>query len=52
VLVQAPFRLSWGCDGDKNGQYKHDFVSFEKGDIKTAERSKKQVVICVHCDPY
>jgi NAD+ kinase len=50
--VQAPFRLSWGCDGDKNGQYKHDFVSFEKGDIKTAERSKKQVVICVHCDPY
>ncbi|KAL6610139.1 hypothetical protein ACP70R_040108 [Stipagrostis hirtigluma subsp. patula] len=42
---KAPFRLSWGCDGDKNGQHKHDFVSFEKGDIKTAERSNKQILL-------
>nr|CAB3461617.1 unnamed protein product [Digitaria exilis] len=42
---EAPFRLLWGCDGDKNGQHKRDFVSFEKGDIKTAERSNKQVIL-------
>lgn len=40
---KASFRLSWGCNGNKNGQHKHDFVSFEKGDITTAERSSKQV---------
>ena len=40
---KASFKLSWGCNGDKNGQHKHDFVSFEKGDITTAERSNKQV---------
>jgi NAD+ kinase len=40
---KASFKLSWGCNGDKNGQHKHDFVSFEKGDITTAERSSKQV---------
>ncbi|GJN16689.1 hypothetical protein PR202_gb03708 [Eleusine coracana subsp. coracana] len=39
---KASFKLSWGCNGDKNGQHKHDFVSFEKGDITTAERSNKQ----------
>ncbi|OEL22759.1 putative NAD kinase 3 [Dichanthelium oligosanthes] len=42
---KAPFRLLWGCDGDKNGQHKRDFVSFEKGDIKTAERSNKQILL-------
>ena len=40
---KASFKLSWGCNGDKNGQHKHDFVSFEKGDITTTERSNKQV---------
>ena len=35
-FLQAPFKLSWGCNGDNNGQHKHDFVSFEKGDITTA----------------
>ncbi|ONM34382.1 NAD kinase 1 [Zea mays] len=40
---KASFKLSWGCNGDKNGQHKHDFVSFEKGDITTAERSNKQM---------
>ncbi|PWZ08699.1 putative NAD kinase 1 [Zea mays] len=42
---KAPFKLSWGCNGDKNGQHKHDFVSFEKGDITTAERSNKQILL-------
>ncbi|KAM0874090.1 hypothetical protein ACQ4PT_037658 [Festuca glaucescens] len=42
---KAPFRLSWGCNEDKNGQHKHDFVSFEKGDITTAERSNKQILL-------
>jgi NAD+ kinase len=42
---KASFKLSWGCNGNKNGQHKHDFVSFEKGDITTAERSNKQVEI-------
>ncbi|KAG8085444.1 hypothetical protein GUJ93_ZPchr0010g9721 [Zizania palustris] len=42
---KVPFRLSWGCNGDKNGQHKHDFVSFEKGDITTAERSNKQILL-------
>ncbi|PNT73621.1 hypothetical protein BRADI_2g61240v3 [Brachypodium distachyon] len=42
---KASFRLSWGCNGDKNGQHKHDFVSFEKGDITTAERSNKQILL-------
>ncbi|RWW34760.1 hypothetical protein BHE74_00002975 [Ensete ventricosum] len=31
--------LSWGCNGDKSGQQKHEVVSFERGDITTAERS-------------
>ncbi|VAH69487.1 unnamed protein product [Triticum turgidum subsp. durum] len=42
---KASFRLSWGCNGNKNGQHKHDFVSFEKGDITTAERSSKQILL-------
>ncbi|KAM0838080.1 hypothetical protein ACQ4PT_061217 [Festuca glaucescens] len=42
---KAPFRLSWGYNEDKNGQHKHDFVSFEKGDITTAERSNKQILL-------
>uniref|UniRef100_A0A0D9ZYM5 NAD kinase n=1 Tax=Oryza glumipatula TaxID=40148 RepID=A0A0D9ZYM5_9ORYZ len=42
---KAPFKLSWGCNGDNNGQHKHDFVSFEKGDITTAERSNKQILL-------
>ncbi|KAL6853912.1 hypothetical protein ACP4OV_019941 [Aristida adscensionis] len=42
---KASFKLSWGCNGDKNGQHKHEFVSFEKGDITTAERSNKQILL-------
>uniref|UniRef100_A0A0D9WG19 NAD(+) kinase n=1 Tax=Leersia perrieri TaxID=77586 RepID=A0A0D9WG19_9ORYZ len=42
---KAQFKLSWGYNGDSNGQHKHDFVSFEKGDITTAERSNKQILL-------
>ncbi|KAJ3676271.1 hypothetical protein LUZ60_003683 [Juncus effusus] len=45
VTRKASFRLSWGFNGDQNGQHKHDFVSFEKGDITTAERSNKQILL-------
>lgn len=42
---KASFRLSWGCNGEKSGQHKHDIVSFEKGNITTAERSSKQILL-------
>ncbi|KAJ4772626.1 NAD kinase [Rhynchospora pubera] len=45
VARKASFRLSWGCNGEKNGQHKHDVVSFEKGDITTASRSNKQILL-------
>ncbi|KAF8403775.1 hypothetical protein HHK36_011880 [Tetracentron sinense] len=40
---KASFKLSWGCNGEKSGQHKHDIVSFERGNITTAERSSKQI---------
>jgi NAD+ kinase len=41
---QASFRLAWGCTGKKaSRRHKHDFVSFECGNITTASRSSKQV---------
>ncbi|KAL5995245.1 hypothetical protein ACLOJK_025303 [Asimina triloba] len=40
---KARFSLAWGCDGEMNGQHKHDIVSFERGNITTAARSSKQV---------
>nr|DAD29646.1 TPA_asm: hypothetical protein HUJ06_031114 [Nelumbo nucifera] len=43
VTRKASFKLSWGCNGEKNGQHKHDIVSFERGNITTAERSSKQI---------
>ncbi|XP_010246730.1 PREDICTED: NAD(H) kinase 1-like isoform X2 [Nelumbo nucifera] len=43
IMRKASFRLSWGCNGEKNGQHKHDIVSFERGNITTAERSSKQI---------
>ncbi|KAL5719869.1 NAD(+) kinase [Ranunculus cassubicifolius] len=41
IRRKASFRLSWGCNG--SGQHKHDIVSFERGNITTAERSSKQI---------
>ncbi|KAK4407423.1 NAD(H) kinase [Sesamum angolense] len=39
----ASFKLSWCCKGEKSDRHKHDIVSFEKGNITTAERSSKQI---------
>lgn len=46
-MKQASFKLSWRCKGEKSDQKKHDIVSFEKGNITTAERSSKQVCLLV-----
>ncbi|KAM7523433.1 hypothetical protein LguiA_013335 [Lonicera macranthoides] len=40
---KASFKLSWCCKGEKSDQHKHDIVSFERGNITTAERSSKQI---------
>ncbi|KAK9273793.1 hypothetical protein L1049_018603 [Liquidambar formosana] len=42
-MRKASFKLSWWCKGEKSDQHKHDIVSFEKGNITTAERSSKQI---------
>ncbi|XP_042955639.1 putative NAD kinase 3 isoform X9 [Carya illinoinensis] len=50
-LRQASFELSWCCKGEQSDQHKHYIVSFERGNIITAERSSKQVpgiLICPH----
>ena len=42
--MQASFKLSWGCKGQQaNDQHKKEIVSFESGNITTADRSSKQV---------
>ncbi|KAF7833700.1 NAD(H) kinase 1 [Senna tora] len=43
TVRKASFKLSWCCKGEQSDQYKHDVVSFEKGNITTAERSSKQI---------
>ncbi|XP_042015723.1 NAD(H) kinase 1-like [Salvia splendens] len=43
MMKKASFKLSWYCKGDKSDRHKHDVVSFEKGNITTAERSSKQI---------
>ncbi|XP_060197206.1 NAD(H) kinase 1 isoform X8 [Lycium barbarum] len=43
MIRKASFKLSWCCKGEKSDQKKHDIVSFEKGNITTAERSSKQI---------
>ncbi|XP_050370584.1 NAD(H) kinase 1 isoform X1 [Argentina anserina] len=40
---KASFKLSWCSKGDQSDQHKHDIVSFERGNITTAERSSKQI---------
>ncbi|KAG6588197.1 NAD(H) kinase 1, partial [Cucurbita argyrosperma subsp. sororia] len=40
---KAPFKLSWCCNGEHSDRHKHDVVSFEKGNITTAERSSRQI---------
>ncbi|KAI3518267.1 hypothetical protein L1887_06802 [Cichorium endivia] len=40
---KASFKLQWCSKSKKDDQHKHDIVSFEKGNITTAERSSKQI---------
>ncbi|OMP09550.1 hypothetical protein COLO4_05366 [Corchorus olitorius] len=42
MMRKASFKLSWWCKGENGDQHKHDIVSFEKGNITTAERSSRQ----------
>ncbi|XP_010545595.1 PREDICTED: NAD(H) kinase 1 isoform X2 [Tarenaya hassleriana] len=48
---KASFKLSWGCKGQTNDQHKHDIVSFERGNITTAERSSKQISLTWESGP-
>ncbi|KAL5567094.1 hypothetical protein UlMin_030258 [Ulmus minor] len=50
-MRKASFKLSWCCKGDQSDQQKHDIVSFEKGNITTAERSSKQISLKWESDP-
>ncbi|XP_027354601.1 NAD(H) kinase 1 [Abrus precatorius] len=43
MVRKASFKLSWCCKGEQSDQHKHDVVSFERGNITTAERSSKQI---------
>ncbi|CAL0304333.1 unnamed protein product [Lupinus luteus] len=43
MIRKASFKLSWCCKGEQSDQQKHDIVSFERGNITTAERSSKQI---------
>ncbi|GAU35762.1 hypothetical protein TSUD_61220 [Trifolium subterraneum] len=43
MVRKASFKLQWYCKGEKSDQHKHDIVSFERGNITTAERSSKQI---------
>ncbi|KAL8262681.1 hypothetical protein R6Q59_024030 [Mikania micrantha] len=45
LIRKASFKLHWSCKGETNDQHKHDVVSFEKGNITTAERSSKQICL-------
>ncbi|GLJ13752.1 hypothetical protein SUGI_0219500 [Cryptomeria japonica] len=41
---KASFTLAWGSNGENN-KHKHDVVSFESGNITTAARSHKQIML-------
>ncbi|KAI9075067.1 hypothetical protein K1719_042965 [Acacia pycnantha] len=43
MIRKASFKLSWCSKGEQSDQHKHDIVSFERGNITTAERSSKQI---------
>ncbi|XP_023641184.1 NAD(H) kinase 1 isoform X3 [Capsella rubella] len=48
---KASFKLSWRCKGMANDQHKKEIVSFERGNISTAERSSKQISLTWESDP-
>ncbi|KAL8527497.1 hypothetical protein ACS0TY_005367 [Phlomoides rotata] len=52
MMRKASFKLSWCCKGEKSDRYKHDIVSFEKGNITTAERSSKQISLKWESPPH
>lgn len=51
IMRKASFKLSWCCKGENSDQHKHDVVSFERGNITTAERSSKQISLKWETDP-
>ncbi|XVE78921.1 hypothetical protein DITRI_Ditri14bG0016800 [Diplodiscus trichospermus] len=51
MMKKASFKLSWWCKGENGDQHNHDIVSFEKGNITTAERSSKQISLKWESDP-
>ncbi|MBA0713134.1 hypothetical protein Golax_012179 [Gossypium laxum] len=51
IMRKASFKLSWWCNGENGDQHKHDIVSFERGNITTAERSSKQISLKWESDP-
>ncbi|XP_074293838.1 putative NAD kinase 1 [Silene latifolia] len=44
IRRKASFELSWN-EGENGNQYKHDVVSFERGNISTTERNSKQIFL-------
>ncbi|XP_062085185.1 NAD(H) kinase 1-like [Humulus lupulus] len=48
---KASIKLSWSSEGEQSEQHKHDIVSFENGNITTAERSSKQISLAWVSDP-
>ncbi|KAG2306425.1 hypothetical protein Bca52824_026173 [Brassica carinata] len=48
---KASFKLSWGCKGQPNDQHKKEIVSFESGNITTADRSSKQISLTWESKP-
>ncbi|KAH6767668.1 NAD kinase 1 [Perilla frutescens var. hirtella] len=52
MMRKASFKLSWYCKGEKSDRHKHDVVSFEKGNITTAERSSKQISLKWESPPH
>ncbi|GLU19325.1 hypothetical protein SLE2022_355810 [Rubroshorea leprosula] len=51
LMKKASFKLSWWCKGANEDQHNHDIVSFERGNITTAERSSKQISLKWESDP-
>lgn len=51
MIRKASFKLAWCCKGENSDQHKHDIVSFERGNIATAERSSKQIALKWESDP-
>lgn len=51
IVKKASFKLSWNLKGENGNQYKHDVVSFDRGNITTAERSSKQIFLKWESNP-